>query len=427
MLRQSEGEALDMGAVLTWAPGFMYQSQFFSGHVYDPHQGMQMASNVMDHSTDHSMDHSASKTAEPLLRYDLEVSGFPSSHCGHLVLLKLKEQNYPGTSKIDDWPSWNLPLLQWARSQGAVTGYAHSGWGMAVDSVELPNYLMPAFDNCGANEFLVDITHDGMLDFISGCDTWPFVELNMWYHVLNCGYALQFAGETDFPCITDHSVGGGRTYVRLDAPPLGDSGYQAWLVQGLRRGHSYFGDGRSHIFGFSIGSGETTPVNARLNAPAKVRVSAQVCARLEPVITQASEKIRNASPYDQPYWHLERARIGKSGKVPVELIVNGASVQRTEIDADGSLHDVSFDVAIEQSSWLALRIYPSSHTNPIFVKIGDRPVRASAKSARWCRQAVDACWQQKSLRIRPHEIAAAKTAYDHARAAYDRIISESKA
>ena len=31
-----------------------------------------------------------------LLRYDLEVSGFPSSHCGHLVLLRLREQDYPG-------------------------------------------------------------------------------------------------------------------------------------------------------------------------------------------------------------------------------------------------------------------------------------------------------------------------------------------
>ena len=31
-----------------------------------------------------------------LLRYDLEVSGFPSSHCGHLVLLRLRDQDYPG-------------------------------------------------------------------------------------------------------------------------------------------------------------------------------------------------------------------------------------------------------------------------------------------------------------------------------------------
>jgi len=67
----------------------------------------------------------------------------------------------------DDWPSWNLPILKWAKAQGAITGYTHSGYGMVVDSMELPNYLMPAFNSCGANEHLVDITQGDVLDFIS--------------------------------------------------------------------------------------------------------------------------------------------------------------------------------------------------------------------------------------------------------------------
>src|SRR5262249_48648497 len=32
MLRQTSGEDLKLGATLTWAPGFDYQKQFFSGH-----------------------------------------------------------------------------------------------------------------------------------------------------------------------------------------------------------------------------------------------------------------------------------------------------------------------------------------------------------------------------------------------------------
>lgn len=190
MLRQVEVEALDIGAVLTWAPGWYYQSHFFSGHVT------------------HFDGPPANRS---MLRYDVEVSGFPSSHCGHLVLLRLAEENYPGANTVDEWPSWNLPILKWAKAQGAIAGYAHSGWGMVVDSTEVPNYLMPASNSCGANEYIVDITHPGMLHFISGCDTWPFVELNNWYHVLNCGFCLAFAGETDFPCITDKCVGGGRS------------------------------------------------------------------------------------------------------------------------------------------------------------------------------------------------------------------------
>ena len=44
------------------------------------------------------------------MRYDVEVSGFPSQHAGHLCLLRLKEDDYPGTERIEDWPSWDLPI-----------------------------------------------------------------------------------------------------------------------------------------------------------------------------------------------------------------------------------------------------------------------------------------------------------------------------
>jgi len=418
MLRQVEGEALDVGAVLTWAPGFLYQSQFFSGHVHQFPAPM---------GSPHAMHDHAAHEEEPSLRYDLEVSGFPSSHCGHLVLLKLNKQNYPGTTMPEDWPSWNIPILKWAKSQGAITGYAHSGWGMVVDSTALPNYEIPPFDSCGANEYLVDVTHKGLLDFISGCDLWPFVELNIWYHVLNSGFAIKFAGETDFPCITDKCVGGGRSYVKLKTPPVGDAGYDTWLANGLQRGESYFGDGRSHIFDFAIDGAAAgkTAEELHITGPGEVRVSARICARLEPEITAATEKIRKTSPFDKPFWHLERARIASSRKVPVELIVNGELVQRMEIVADGSIQDVKFHVSIDKSSWIALRILPSSHTNPIVLRVKDLPIRASKRSAEWCRKGVDACWNQKAPRIRPSELAAAKSAYDHARATYDRIIAES--
>ena len=101
------------------------------------------------------------------MHYDLEVSGFPSSHAGHLVLLGLKDQDYPGTKRLEDWPTWDLPILKWARAQGAVVGFAHSGWGLEVKSSELPNYEMPGFDGIGANEFIVDVTHPEAVDFIS--------------------------------------------------------------------------------------------------------------------------------------------------------------------------------------------------------------------------------------------------------------------
>ncbi len=68
----------------------------------------------------------------------------------------------------------------------------------------------------------------------------------------------------------------------------------------------------------------------------------------------------------KPYWHLERCRIEGSRKVPVELIVNGEVAQRTEIEADGQVKELSWNIDLKQSSWIALRILPSVHTNPIF-------------------------------------------------------------
>ncbi len=132
-------------------------------------------------------------------------------------------------------------------------------------------------------------------------------------------------------------------------------------------------------------------------------------------------------PYaDKPYWSVERARIGNTRKVPVELVVNGYPVAREEILADGTLRTVEFDAKVNRSSWVALRILPSSHTNPIFVMVGEKPIRASERSARWCLAGVDKCWSQKERFIKTDELADAKTAYDHARETYRRLVEECK-
>jgi hypothetical protein len=477
MERQVDGEALDLGSVLNWGPGFLYQQQFFTGHALPMHHADRAESSAaspgtampahtvpdasaaatvtpetegasvqsgMDsgmtvegmphdaeaiaaeevHNVIHSLQHAAeAPQVSSLLRYDIETSGFPSSHCGHLVLLRLKNGQYPGTKIIDDWPSWNMPILSWAKAQGAVVGYAHSAHGLVVDSTELPNFLMPAFNSMGANEFIADVTHEGSVDLISGCDLWPFAEMNIWYHTLNCGYMTAFAGETDFPCLTDACVGGGRSYVPLASLPQGDEGYTRWL-ESLLHGNSYFGDGRSHIFDFAVDGKKRGREPVELETLGSVEVTAIVCARLEPEPNAVTRAIQHASPYNKPYWHIERARIGESRRVPVELIVNGYRVDRIEIEADGQPRSVRFRTTLSQSSWLALRIYPSSHTNPIIAKVAGKPVRASKKSAAWCRTAVDVCWKQKRQRIRPSELSAASAAYDHARAAYERILAE---
>jgi hypothetical protein len=106
------------------------------------------------------------------------------------------------------------------------------------------------------------------------------------------------------------------------------------------------------------------------------------------------------------------------------LIVNGEVAAKQMIDADGAIKDLTFDVDLRHSSWVAVRILPSLHTNPIFVHVASKPIRASRRSAQWCRDAVETCWRQKHKQIRQEEIQAAKEAYDFARKAYEDIASQ---
>ncbi len=395
IMRHIKGEALNVGNVLTWGPCYYFQKQFFEAKL------------------------NKLSTPSNLMRYDVEVSGFPSSHVGHLNLLGLRDQDYPGAKEITDWPTWGLPILKWARAQGAVVGFAHSGWGLEVKTDQLPNYEMPSFDGIGANEYIVDVAHDAV-DFISAVDTPAVWELNIWYHTLNSGFRTRIAGETDFPCIYGERLGMGRSYVRLD----GALDYRAW-VEGLRDGRSYVSDGRSHLLDFRVNDLPvgTRGSETRLERKGRVRVEARVAARLD---VTPDEALR-ARPHDQtPYWDIERARLGRTREVPVEVIVNGRPVARKNVVADGVARDIDFEIEIERSSWVALRILPSSHTNPVFVIVGGRPVRASRRSAEWCLRAVDQCWTQKARQISAKERGAAEQAYEAARVVYRKILAESE-
>ena len=162
-----------------------------------------------------------------------------------------------------------------------------------------------------------------------------------------------------------------------------------------------------------------------LDAAGSIRLTAEVAARLdEEPDARFSRKGQPREWSDRPYWHLEGARIDGTRTVPVELIVNGRPVARRVIDADGEVREVEFDVHLDRSSWIALRILPSSHTNPIFVIVEGAPIRASRRSAEWCLASLEQCWSQKSRFYDEDEMQDAIEAYDHARATYRRIISE---
>jgi hypothetical protein len=389
LLRQARGEGLNVVSVLNWVPGWQEQLPYF-GQTY--------------------------RSGNTLLHHDMEVSNFPSNAMGHLGLWNLPSPNYPDTARIADWPSWNLPILRWAREKLATTGYLHAGWGMQPHGpqADLPNFALAPMSGIGANDYVVALNED-LVDLLGVGDTPPTQELNLWYHTLNSGYRTRIMGESDFPCIYHEKIGIARSYAKLEE----ELGFDAYL-SALRAGRSYVSDGKSHLIDFTVNGQELGVAGSQIQVRSGdvLNVRARAAAWLPESPSAIEMYIAQSDEQRQPAWDIARARIPGSRNVTVELVMNGEAVAAKSIKADGSWTDIDFDVPVTQSSWLALRIFPSSHSNPIFVQVEDTPVRASAASATWLARALVYLWQTKSSLIHLDEREEAKTAYERARAQY---------
>jgi hypothetical protein len=466
MFLHVKGEALNVGCNLTWGPCFEFQRQFFTG--------------------------APDKRSEPftVLRYDIEVSGFGSQLLGHVCLLNLRDQEYPGSdgTKTKGWPTWTTPLMKWAKQQGAFTGYAHSGSGLGVnpnfatlrllaaldadkdkqisrkeaeagllpdlfDNIDtnndgflsidelaaaharinktmndlvnprkpedltaalarvpqiLPNLAVPEMDGIGAQEICVT-TAQGLCDFISAMDTQRIPEWNCWYHIMNCGFPLKASGETDFPCITGSRVGQGRVYVQLGQVDHVD--YGKWC-EGLAKGRSYVSDGYAHALHFAVADrskafAATPGEKIKMAKPGEIRATAKV-----------------AFARDIPLGTSVGGQAPKGDTRLVELIVNGQVAGKKDVPADDKVHDISFDVVIDRSSWVALRQFPQMHTNPVEVMVGDQPIRISRKSALWCIATIEQLWRVRSEKIAETERAEAERAFQWAIERYRKIAAE---
>jgi hypothetical protein len=460
MFLQVKGEGLNVGSILTWGPSFNYQRQFFSQGI-DP-------------------------ISEPycLLKYDIEVSGFGSEALGHVCLLNLKEQIYPGADGSKGWPTWTTPVLRWAKAQGAVTGYAHSGSGLQVDpaaagkrlmteldanrdarlgpgeasggllpesfaavdlnqdgalgeaelvqsldrvSDQLPNLAIPELNSVGAQEIFVT-TALGLCDFISAMDTARLLEWNCWYHLLNCGFPLKVSGETDFPCMSGTRVGQGRAYVRLGKVDRID--FRAWC-DGLARGHSYVSDGYAHALEFTV-NGKSAGDEVRLVQPETVRIWTKVAFSSQTPLevayggvfpAQGKRLVGDTVNFHEALSPADSTQLDRQLRV-VELVVNGQVVSSKKVPADDQLHELEFWAKIDRSSWVAVRHFPQLHTNPVDVLIGDKPIRASRKSALWCVAAIQQLWRARSDKIAPHEREEARRTFWSAIDRYRQIAAE---
>ncbi len=457
MFQQVKGEGLNVGCVLAWGYCFDYQRQFFGPKV--------------------------DLISEPLtqMKYDMEVSGFGSAALGHVCLLNLRELVYPGADGIKGWPTWTTPALRWTKQQGGFTGYPHSGSGMQVTSAtaakrtldlfdankdarltadEAKDALLPEsfdkvdFDHDGglneaelanSNERVIDLlpnvaipdaggheifvtTAIGVCDFISAMDTARLLEWNAWYHMLNCGFPLKAAGETDFPCMSGTRVGQGRTYVQLGKVERID--FPKWCEAMAHGRDTYVSDGYAHALNFAV-EGQPSGGEVKLAQPGRVKVSVKVAFSSE---TPLEIAYGGAVPIagarltgDTVHYHdTTGAQPYLGGKRKIELIVNGLPVATREIIADDQAHEITFNADIARSSWVAVRQFPQLHTNPVNVIVADKPIRASRQSAQWCAACIEQLWRLRENNISPAEREEARRTFDAAKEIYRKIATEAE-
>jgi hypothetical protein len=436
-----KGEGLNVGCCLTWGPCYDYQRKFFEPKPW--------------------------QRSEPftVLKYDVEVSGFGSQALGHVCLLNLNDQTFPGSggTKLKGWPTWTTPLMKWAKEQGAVTGYAHSANGLGVNPKEaarrlfaeldtdkdgfisadevkngrlplpepfatidadrdgkispaellrstdktanaLPNLNIPEMNGIGAQEICVT-TAMKVCDFISAMDTSRVPEWNCWYHIMNCGFPLKASGETDFPCINGSRVGMGRVYVQL-GKKADMVDYAAWC-KGIAQGRSYVSDGYAHPLEFTVNGTAPGFGDVKLDAPGKVKVAAKLAFGKNVALGTAPGAQPPAGPMRQ-----------------VDLVVNGKAVATKYVPADDAEHDIDFEVPIAKSSWVALRHFPQMHTNPVNVIVANKPIRASRASAQWCIGVIEQLWRVRGPGIKEDERPEAEKTFKQALAIYKKIAEE---
>ncbi len=461
MFRQVKGEGMNVGCVLTWGPCYSHQRQFFAPTALDISESL------------------------TILKYDLEISGFGSQALGHVCLLNLKDQTYPGSegTATKGWPTWTTPVMRWTKTQGGIAGYAHSASGLqiepqaaakrliekfdgdndgrltadevanallpesfklidanvdgllseteltaSIDRVadQLPNLAVPEMNGVGAMEICVS-TAEGVCDFISAMDTPRIQEWNCWYHILNCGFPLKVSGETDFPCMSSRSVGQGRVYVRLGAVDRID--FTDWC-NGLAAGRSYVSDGYAHAVDFQVAGKRPGMGDVQLEKADTVQVTAKVAFAPETplavayggLVPQGGKRLVG----DTVLLHGERTDdLLKGGERLVELIVNGRAVASRKVPADGNIHELEFDVPIDRSSWIALRHFPQLHTNPVNVLVAEQPIRASRQSALWCIETIELLWHNRHARIANDEREEAQKTFQRAIQRFRQIAAES--
>jgi TolB protein len=314
-----------------------------------------------------------SAAPDPVSRPDLLIlhaQEFHTSYWGHTALLGLRDHfllpgyaSYANTAVASPWPT-NAEVFDLAHAQGAVTGYVHpfDTKPDPFDTKEPLSYEMPVDVALGKMDYLEVM---GFSDHL--------ITSEIWYRMLNCGFKVPAGAGTD--AMTNYaSLRGPLGLVRAYVQTGNRFDHDAYLA-GLRDGRTFVTN--APLLEFSVageGPGGTVRRAAGTHA-LEARVSVTSPVPLDHVEIVRDGKVVATLP-------VRGNRTTAAGTVPITFDRSGWVVLRAWADSP---------------KWPILDLYPFGSTSPVYVQVGETPIR-SAEDASYFVRWVDRLIESVSAR-----------------------------
>jgi hypothetical protein len=303
---------------------------------------------------------------------------------GHLVLLGLHEAN-------TIWAESPYKILEYGKLQNAVVGFCHMQY--------LNDSIQNDLNCCIPVDYPVEAAL-GTIDFLSE-DVWlNDASVNAYYKLLNCGFRLGWAAGTDFPCNNSRPFGSLLTYVQVKDQPMT---YIKW-IEGIKNGRTVVAT-NGHVEFLDLNINGTSGPGDEINLKGKKSVGIDV------------------------EWTSVKSLTGR-----IEIVCNGKVVARLDgTTIPGKPVHMKTNLTISTSSWICARRMDEtghqSHTAPVYIRVKNKPVRASAEDAQYFVKWIDNTlkniapggpWNQYFT----HDIDVVANRYEKARNVYEKIVLE---
>ena len=314
---------------------------------------------------------------------------------GHLVLLGLKNSH-------QIWDESDYKILDWAKQQGAVKGFAHF------------EYLKDSFQNtlncCIPVEYPVEAAL-GTIDFISE-DVFGSTSPNngnynseavihAYYKLLNCGFKLGLAAGTDFPCNELEPLGTLLTYVKVSDKLT----YDKW-IQGIKAGRTVVSrNGHNEFIDLKVAGDKIPGDELAFKGPKNISLS---------VIWTGSRDLSGT----------------------VELVCNGKVIASQQANVKAGkpfLFKTSYE--IKQSSWICARRMDDKghelHTAPVYIIINKKPIRTNPEDAQYFINWINRMLEKTNRggdwnRFFTHDLDVVQGRYQKAKLIYQKILLDAE-